>query len=185
MKKAKVKNIANTRFGLNAKTNDRDGILCIQGKDLKDNRLEVAGNMYIEPKDCSAKDFLQPGDVLFSAKGNRHIAAVWDKQEKAVASSSFLILSINKQEVLPEYLAWYLNQPKTQNYLKQFKKGGTVTVISKKDFEQIDVDIPSIEIQKKIIRIVNLEFHEHKLMDELKAKRKLLVRGITNKIFQK
>ncbi|MFP4526599.1 MAG: restriction endonuclease subunit S [Bacteroidota bacterium] len=185
MKRLKLKNIANIRFGLNAKTNDRSGILCLQGKDLKDNRLEIAGYMYAEPNDCTARDILQPGNVLFSAKGNRHMAAVWDKNDKAVASSTFLILSVNEQEVLPEYLAWYLNQPKTQNYLKQVKKGGTVSVVSKKEFEQIDVDIPSIEIQKKINRIVNLEIHEQQLMDELKAKRKLLVRGITNKIFQK
>jgi len=185
MKRVRIQNICDIRFGLNAKTNDRTGIRCLQGKDVQEDRIEPTGNMYVEPGKVTAKDYLQDGDVLFSAKGNRHIAAVWNKGGIAVASSTFLILSVNDSVVLPEYLAWYLNQPKTQNFLKRIKKGGTVSVVSKKEFNDIDVEIPSLEIQEKIIRIVNLEIKEQQLMDELKDKRRLLIQGITNKIFQK
>ena len=184
MKRVKIQNICNIRFGLNAKTNDRTGVRCIQGKDVQENRIELAGNMYVEPEAVTEKDYLGKGDLLFSAKGNRHVAAAWNEEDKAVASSTFLILSVKDSAVFPEYLAWYLNQPKTQNFLKRIKKGGTISVVSKKEFNDIDVDIPSVEIQEKIIRIVNLETKEQQLMDELKDKRRLLIQGITNKIFQ-
>jgi restriction endonuclease S subunit len=184
MKKVKIQNICGIRFGLNAKTNDRDGVRCVQGRDVKENRIELAGNMYVESEEVTTKDYLQKGDVLFAAKGNRHIAATWNEKLEAVASSTFLILSVNNSAILPEYLAWYLNQPKTQNFLKRIKKGGTVSVVSKKEFNNIDVDIPSLEIQEKIIKIVNLETKEQQLMDKLKDKRRLLIQGITNKIFQ-
>jgi len=185
MKKEKLKNISEIRFGLNAKTNDREGILCLQGKDIEENRIEFKGKIFVDPAKCTTKDYLKPGNVLFSAKGNRHVAAVWNRKEKAVATSTFLILSVNENEILPEYLAWYINQPKTQNYLKQIKKGGTISVVSKKEINDMDVNIPSMESQKKIIRIVNLENREQEILEEIKENRKHLIQGITNKIFQK
>ncbi len=184
MKKVKIKNIATIRFGLNIKTNDRSGVLCLQGKDISENNIGFTGNIYVEPAICSEKDMLKHGQVLFSAKGNRHIAAIWNNQKEAVASSTFMILTVNKQQVLPEYLTWYINQPKTQNHIKKVKKGGTVSVVSKKEFEDIDVDIPSIEVQEKIIKIVNLECREQQLMNAIKMKRKQLIQGITNNIFK-
>ena len=185
MENEKIKDLATIRFGINAKINEREGILCLQGKDLKENEIQPVRNTFITESHVHAGDILQKGTILFSAKGNRHLAAVWNRKETAVASSTFLILTINHPDIYPEYLAWYFNQPKTQNYIKRVKKRGTISVISKKEFENIDVDIPPVDVQEKIIKIVNLEKREHQLMDEIKRKRKQLTQGITNKIFQK
>src|SRR5690349_3395380 len=66
-------------------------------------------------------DWLKPGDILFSARGHRNVAVCVDRSSpKAVCSPHFFLIRVrNEKDVLPEFVAWQMNQPHSQRYFAQ------------------------------------------------------------------
>src|SRR5690554_588465 len=91
----------------------------IQSRDFN-SYLEFNGGMVPELQENPKfiKHYLQQGDILLAAKGGNYFAVVYNKEVfPAVASSTFIILrKINLLKILPGFLAWFLNHPKTQLY---------------------------------------------------------------------
>ncbi|MCC5916521.1 MAG: restriction endonuclease subunit S [Cryomorphaceae bacterium] len=115
------------------------------------------------------KHALIPGDVLFAAKGAKNFAAVYhNNNPPAIASTSFLILRLyNTNNILPEYLAWSINQPNTMAYLRSQAKGTSIASISKKTLGELEVSIPSIEMQQTILEIMRLRKREKSIRERI------------------
>ena len=62
------------------------------------------------------------------------------------------ITTINENICNPEYLYYYFKDKK--EYLKCIAGGSTMPILNKSTFENIDVDLPDIAIQNKIVKIV-------------------------------
>jgi restriction endonuclease S subunit len=109
-------------------------------------------------KDQIRKHLLKQGDILVAAKGNDNFAVVCKGMlEYAVASSMFMILKIKEvDKVLPEYLAWFINHPETQNLLRITSKGTSFPSITKSDIEEIILPLPSIKKQKHLVHLDEL-----------------------------
>src|SRR5262245_639764 len=58
------------------------------------------------------KHLLKPGDVLIQARGFRNPAAAVTVDFPAISAPGLHVLRPDPEQVLPEYLAWYLNHPK-------------------------------------------------------------------------
>jgi restriction endonuclease S subunit len=104
------------------------------------------------------KHLLKHGDILIAAKGNDNFAVVCKgKLEFAVASSVFMVIKVTEPEnVLPEYLAWFINHPQTQQQLHISSKGSSFPSIAKSDIEEITLPIPSIKKQQHLIYLYEL-----------------------------
>lgn len=116
----------------------------------------------------SEKHLLKYGDVLFAAKGSRNFAVHFDLVDMpAAASTSFFVIKITEENILPEYLTWYLNHPITMSYLKAFAKGTSMVSISKEVLNDLEVKIPSLEKQKLIFKIDKLRSSETQIQTKL------------------
>jgi hypothetical protein len=116
------------------------------------------------------RHLLEPGNVLYSAKGSRNFAAVFDRQEKqCVASTTFFIIRLHERNILPEYLAWYLNHPHKVQFLKSKAKGTSIISIQKKTLEEMEIDIPFIDTQQSILKIYNLHKKQKKIRERLES----------------
>lgn len=121
---------------------------------------------------------IQEGDVLIRAKGHPHIATLIDTPIKeAVVGSQFFILRSQSKNALPEYLAWYINQKPAQDYLNQHSAGTNIKHINKETLSKLNVEIPPIEIQKKIVQLYNLGQQEKGLMAQIQQKREKLLQA--------
>ena len=110
------------------------------------------------------KHLLKVGDVLFAAKGSKNFAICFDEENmQAVASTTFFVLRIQSKLVLPEYLAWVLNNSLTQNFLKRNAIGTSMVSISKTVLEEMEISIPTLEKQKNILEISRLAKQENEL----------------------
>jgi len=113
------------------------------------------------------KHLLKEGDLLFAAKGLNNFAAVYHSGiGNAVASSSFIIIKVReeeKQNIQPDYLAWFITHNKQIKIMHEQQLGTTIPSISMKQLGELEIDIPSIAIQKKIIAIHQLREKEKKL----------------------
>ncbi|MBD1396751.1 restriction endonuclease subunit S [Pontibacter sp. JH31] len=122
-----------------------------------------------------SRHLLSESDVLFVAKGANNFAVEYDAvMGQAIASSIFLILKPMKksvQQVLPAYLAWYLNHPITQTQLKHQARGSSIPSISKKTLEELEIPLPSLERQQQVLRIQQLRNKEKQIIQRLEVLR--------------
>jgi hypothetical protein len=129
----------------------------IQISNLDSNYTKIEKNPHkIKSSSISEKQFLKKGDVLFCAKGNNNFAFVFDKDYCAVAVSLFFVIRPDQEKVSPQYLAWFINQSATQSTLDSRKEGTSVTNISKKSLEDLEIKVPSLLTQNKLVNLYRL-----------------------------
>jgi hypothetical protein len=154
----------------------KGNVAVLQVKDLKDGaRLDAAAlvNVRIE-KDIELYR-VRPGDVLFLSRGHRLIATAVDDISGDIIVPSYFYVLRPKPLVLPKYLAWAINAPKVQAQLKLVHKGTHMPIVSKADFSQLRIDLPSLDVQRQIVALDELARHEQRLLVELfDTKRKLI-----------
>ena len=152
----------------------------IQAKDVDDSlrfgqeRL-VRVNLEADPE----RYLVRQGDVVFLSRGIRPWALpIVEPIGDTVVPSSFYILRADAQRVRPEYLAWFLNHPKTQATLGDIAKGSNIPFISMREFGDFPVQIPALKIQEKIVSLARLNDREQQLLKELGILRGQLVDAV-------
>lgn len=122
--------------------------------------------------------FLREGDLLFAAKGNKNFCTIIQKEyeAKSIASSSFLVLRIkDKSIVFPEFLCWYLNLSATLQKLSDFAVGTSMPSITKAMLEGVEINLPALDIQKKIVDVAELQKKERLLYEGITFRRKQII----------
>ena len=173
--KTLIKDITNIQTGLFAKPAGIGEVVYLQSKHFDEyGQLHSALHPDLLAEGISDKHLLKDGDVLFAAKGTKNFAAVFENHnEPSVASTSFFVIRPTDKKVLPQYLAWFLNNHTTQTFLKGQAIGTSIPSISKQVLENLEITVPNIEIQKGILQITNLRNKEKSLklkIDTLREK---------------
>jgi restriction endonuclease S subunit len=182
----KLKKIAKIQSGYinRGKIEPRDDGSCLllQAKDVDADHLSYRTDTLLRFKPrWSGKDwFLEPGDILFMARGVRNYSVLIDKLPKSVlAAACFFIVLISKSETLPEYLWWYLNQSPVEECLKRFSgRGVHMPVVRRAVLESVDIPLPPIKVQQQVSAINKLMAKEQDLFKKLAEKRKTLMTEI-------
>lgn len=174
--KTVLKNITNIQTGVFAKPIKEGEIVYLQAKHFNENgQLISLLHPDLLAENISGKHLLQPGDVLFAAKGTKNFAAWYEsKNLPAVASTSFFVIRLKENiinNILPEFLAWYINQPVSQKFLKGNAMGTSIASISKAVLEELEISIPDLQTQKTILKITHLRNSEKKLQQKIEMLR--------------
>jgi restriction endonuclease S subunit len=164
-----LKNIADIRTGVFARPVAKGDIAYLQPKYFDEHgKLDVNLEPDLNSLGISQKHLLSKGDVIFAAKGSKNFAYHFNLRAlSATASTSFFVIRIQKNAVLPEYLTWYLNHPNTMKYLKAFAKGTSIPSISKAILSNLELPIPTIEKQQLISKINHLQTTEIELIKNI------------------
>lgn len=120
-------------------------------------------------------DYLQRGDILFVGRGYRIFAVLVDEDlENTVAGSHFFILRVkpNRQQVRPDYLAWYINHKQAQHYFSQHIAGTALPHINRSTLENLPVILPPLEVQERMLRLHFCRLKEKALLERLIEKKK-------------
>ncbi|MBN2595423.1 MAG: restriction endonuclease subunit S [Marinifilaceae bacterium] len=169
--KTLLRHIASIQTGVFAKPIQKGEIVYLQAKHFDENG-EVIETLYPDLNANSKinKHILKKGDVLFAAKGTKNFAALYERDEMlAVASTSFFVVRLHDNNVLPEYLVWFLNHPSIQALLKGFARGTSMASISKAVLSELEVPIPNMQRQELILKIYKLRNEEKKLKQQIEA----------------
>ena len=148
----------------------------VQIKDVsRDQGLQVDSLVRVDAPEASQSHLLREGDVLFIARGTRNDAVVFSSDmTNAIAGAQFFVIRPTGR-VLPEYLAWYLNQASAQRHVAEYSSGSFVPFVPKTALEELEVVLPSMEDQRRIVAVQELSLKEQELLDAIKAKRRSLV----------
>jgi len=123
-----------------------------------------------------ASKLLKKGDVLLTSRG-RFAAAVFDLEgDNYIAPSSIIILSLNADSVIPEYIAMYLNTENGQKLLKRHLETTTVPFIRISNLLEIAIPVPTIEKQQVLAEIDA----EHRRYGQLTSRKLELQKQILN-----
>lgn len=175
--KVEIKDIAEILLGTFQQPSRNGNIpfLLLSHFDDDGNRQPEEYLSFIEEGSAPQRRLLRQGDVLVAAKGGRNFAALYDPAiGPAVASSAFLVLRVTSPDVLPEYLAVYLNL--RRNDLAMLASGSAMPSISKSALSAFRVSLPSRERQEEIVRISTLWKQERALMQQIIEEKTVLYR---------
>lgn len=171
--KTLIKYITNIQTGLFAKPAGIGELVYLQSKHFDEyGQLHSVLHPDLVAEGISEKHLLKDGDVLFAAKGTKNFAAVFENHnEPSVASTSFFVIRPAGKKVLPQYLAWFLNNHTTQTLLKGQAIGTSIPSISKQVLENLEIPVPDIKTQKAIVEISKLRNNEKSLKQKIEALR--------------
>ena len=168
----KLNEIADITSGINERRNPQGTVFYLGGSDFIENHLldplMVPSVVYSSKLD---KHFLEKGNVLVLAKGHNGFSAHCYQGIKypAVASSIFMVLRNIKSNILPEYLAWYINLRSTQEILTSCGRGSALPAINKKILEGLDIELTDLKSQEQIVALDKLKKRELKLILKLES----------------
>ena len=163
--------------GIYQKGSPAGDIACLQVKDLLMSAPETTATR-IERTPKLANYILRKGDLLFAGKGTTYLCTVFKSDFPAVPSTSLYSIRLRSNLVIPEYLCWYLNHPKVVATIKTAQAGTGTPLIHKPTLENLEIIIPDLDTQRKIVELSNLQKREEQILKEIAEKRVL----ITNQI---
>lgn len=151
--------IASARFGVHAKGLKKGPFALVQSSAITaEGTIEHAYMDRTDPALVKFKeeDLLRKDDVLLIGKGSTSTAAMWPgTSEYTLASGMLFVIRPNVNNVLPAYLAAYLNSRPAQAQMAAMRKVGTVPVLSRSALDQLEIPVPSLEDQRKLIRLAD------------------------------
>lgn len=172
----KLQDIATIQTGVFAKTTLNSNSLYLQQSDFDGNgELRKTAQPTIVAD--SPKHLLAAGDLLLASKGNNNICVIVPEiEQKCVASPSFLVIRLHdKSAILPEFVAWYLNLPTTQNTLAAQARGTSIMSISKAALGDLKIPVPPVERQRRYIELSKLQKRELQLYAAIAERRKQIL----------
>ncbi|NRR90920.1 restriction endonuclease subunit S [Winogradskyella undariae] len=166
------------------KNTHNGGVRVIQLKDFEENYTYIGDDCYLVDSDMiKSKYYLESGDILFTGKGTNNFALVFKEIDHipTIASSALFVIKVDDGIANPDFIAWYINQSKVQNYFKTNEAGTYNTSINKTTLEETPIVLPSLEVQSKIAKIANLHNEEFALSNKIiELKNKLTTTQLLN-----
>jgi restriction endonuclease S subunit len=182
--KKRIRDIAEIRTGYQFRGKvepaEDANVAVIQIKDI-DDRLNVRLDDLLPVRVDNPEPYLvSQGDVLFLSRGHRQYAAMISESVKdTIATGYFFILHPDERRIRPEFLAWSINQPEFQDALRPFTRGSHMPLVSKTDFQDLTILLPSMAVQDRILALNQLVDRERDLTAALQQKRGELVQAVS------
>lgn len=159
------------RFGVNAKAFDDGSVALVPASAIgAGGQLDPSGLRRVMPELITYKpdDLLQEGDVLLIGKGNVNHAAVWPgSDEDTVASGTLYVIRPDAQQVLPHFLAGYLNSAQVRAWFAGHQKMGTVKVLGRAALNLLLVPVPSLHEQQRFVHFMHATHQAQVLLNDL------------------
>lgn len=141
----------------------------------KSGNIEQNDFDFIPQNIIRQNNLLKQNDLIIANRGNFHKVAVFEEYKETVADSNFFIIRIKSKEILPRYLAFYLNQERVQKHIARLTAGTSAKKLSMDALKAFEVPVPTIATQEKFIELAELKQKESALLLKLKEKKELFI----------
>ncbi|WP_241084822.1 restriction endonuclease subunit S [Candidatus Vondammii sp. HM_W22] len=157
----------------------------LQIRDLKDRAMLTADQLpRIRWQGAKEAATVQPGDILLPARGEYYRASILLGDEPVVATSQLFVLRLTSQQIMPEYLNWYLNQSVAQHYFLIHRSGSGMPMLNKQSLGALPVAVPPMATQEKIVSVQRCWEQEQRLTKQLLANRQQMLNGIFQQLLE-
>ena len=123
--------------------------------------------------DLPDRYFVRGGEVVFRSRGepNTAVAIPDDLPEPIAVIVPLVIIRPDRARILPDYLAWAINQPTAQSALGAGAQGTSLRMIPMATLERLDIPVPDFQAQRQIVALNALATREMQLLQDLAARR--------------
>lgn len=141
--------------GISSYSNKGDDLTVslVNVRDVQQGQINTSTVEQVAIKSTGAvdKSRLEPGDLIVTIKGINFRAAVAGELERGFVITANLIALTLTSEVLPQYVAAYLNSPAGQKEIQVRAAGASIQGLTAQSLLEIPVPIPPLEKQKKLV----------------------------------
>lgn len=99
---------------------------------------------------CYRNHILQANDVLLQVRGNQFLSVIFSGMYPAIAAQGVAVFR-PVSSLLPSFLFWFLNHPKTTESLRSMAGGTHIPFLSKQTLTALKVPVPALETQHLIV----------------------------------
>lgn len=122
------------------------------------------------------------GDVIIRLTIPYTAICINEAQEGLVIPSNFAIIRLTGQKIIPEFVALFLNSEIIEKKLFKSSISTTIPLIKTKHLREIDIPEKTLETQKKIVELNQLQVKEKMLLSSLMKEKEKLAKASINKI---
>lgn len=132
-------------------------------------------------------DWVKDGDVLLAARGSHPAAALLcSPPEGTVCSPHLYVIRLkDPATVMPAFLAWQLNQPGAQDYLRGQSAGSRQQSVRKASVLDLPIQVPPLVHQHRIVTIARTAMIERSRCELLMSARHEEVSRHTERLLYK
>lgn len=145
-----------------AVVDDESGVAVVQARDVNSLYL-IEDGLPKSDQDFPEAKMLRKGDVLLTSRGSFRASMV-QFTNPAVATSSLFTLRLTDADILPEFLAIYLNSAQVQSYLIQKAKGATIQSLAISDLANLTIPPIPVQRQKTLLGLQQAVENQGKLL---------------------
>lgn len=155
----------------------REGVRAAQMRDVVPGQDVDIDTLPLVNLDLPSEKYLvSGGEVLFRSRGETNTASVVADSGAGAAAAilPLIILRPDKTRILPHYLAWAINHRRAQQFLGASSQGQTIRMIPMSVLEQLEIPLPSLAAQHRIVATHELALREVSLLHRLADRREHL-----------
>ena len=185
----RLRDICTVQIGYTARQRIRrakqDGVLTAQLRDVPPGgSVDPAGLTRMQVGAVPGRYLVGAGDVLFRSRSESNTACVLDDrfQEPVLAMLPLFILRPNRDVVLPEFVAWAINQPRAQRHFDRFARGTNMRMIPRAVLTDLEVTLPALDVQRRVVALDTLARRERTLSIRVAEKRRRLYTRILEEL---
>ncbi len=150
------------------------GIAVIRLQDVQPGeQLDPWRLLRVQADEVSGKHLVYEGDVVFRSRGDQNTAVALNEEfrEPALAILPLFVLRPKVHVILPLFLAWTINQPVAQHHFDKVAYGTNMRMISRSGLSRLEIDVPPMEAQRRIVAVDALARRE-RILSILAAERR-------------
>lgn len=190
--KCKLKDVVDAQFGLvlirkedkNMKSNIKYQVL--QSKSVKDNKIDLENVSWFHSlEEIDSDYFTRQNDILFKVTEPFDTVLITEETKNLLVAANFIILRVKSDKVYARFLHWFLRRASIKNRIRLLTQGTSIISIRTSDLLELNIDIPSLDKQKQIVKFLELADKEIELLNKLLENKKMLYRQIPEKILKK
>lgn len=134
-------------------------ILYLDTGSITANRIEKLQEYTISNAPSRAKRLVEEEDIIYSSvrPNQLHYGFIKNPKDNLVVSTGFVVISCNKEKILPKYLFYYLSSDNSTEYLHSIAEASTSAYPSLKpsDIEALEIYLPPLPEQKAIASVLS------------------------------
>ncbi|QUH18957.1 restriction endonuclease subunit S [Alkaliphilus sp. B6464] len=140
----------------------------------KFDSLEVLSEQYLT----------QNGDVVIRLSSPNTTIYIEEKESGLVITSLFAVIRAKNNKIIPDFLAIYLNSQKTKKRLSQASIGSAISIVKTSTLKELEIQVPSIQHQQKVVKLHSLIQRERKLYMQLLEDKEKMYHAIIDQVIE-
>ncbi len=139
---------------------------------------------FILGEEAAPKYFTSEGDILVRLRSPNSAVYIEKQDEGLLINSLLSVIRIDKRVLDAKYVAYYINSNTAQRILKLDVSSTAIPMLRTKDLANLELILPSIEEQRKLVSLLDLAQKERELLSELIKEKEQLSETILETIIQ-